>query len=269
MPVPRSTSAYDSARVGCLEPRHLRRRRFRSPGILPHPPPRPAERPPASCRALPGSMAPSRRQSRALPPRRSPTPAARRRHFRRQTTQRGELLEEVQIVDAGETIGANRDSRAGMMEAAIGGAPARVQDCCEGTSPASRRPRPVHQLGRRQMHAVDREQPLAHEAHLLEYSTGPQPGGRHDASHAPSSSSSARHAPCPCCRNSSSSLDSARWTLKACRAAGRANRLEAAGPRNTVHARRGSRGRCRCRQGPRSLLRLRERPRPDRLVKIQ
>ena len=102
------------------------------------------------------------------------------------------LGEHVQVLDAGQAVGADRHANAGRVEALdrrIAGAGPLVAARAGHERRAA--PCQLRQFAVGQLHAVHGQQPLGQQAEFLEVSTGPQRGGVHARVPAPSASSAA------------------------------------------------------------------------------
>ena len=191
--------------------------RCRSPGILPHRRRRPGRArrsarrafPARSCRVVAEAQRRAPIAGRALEERAAGTSGRQRAHRR-------QLGEQVEILDAGQAVGADRDAHARRIERARPAARRRpTQRLLRGqvtsVAPAAASSR---ELAVGELHAVDGEQPLATGARSRR-GTRPAaaPAAATPDSRHPSASSNARHGPAAVGRNSTSSGDSPRWTL--------------------------------------------------------
>ena len=241
---------FRSVSIASIQP-HLARARSRSPDILPH------RRLPAGtstasrrARAFPARSCRSRRRTRApARPAASRCRAARRRHRRRQRAHRRQLGEDVQVRRARQAVGADRDAHARRVEVLdrrrAGAGVAVAARTGHERRAARRQPlrdRPPSSARRARRARCASRKPLSSRN-----CTGLPPGGTHAGSHAPSSSSSARHGPPPVRMNSTSSADSDRWTLHGANGSRSIARRIARNTQrrrpNTAHAPPGSRAR--------------------------
>ena len=164
---------------------------------------------------LPGVSEPS---SPSRPSARAPTRGALEqtagRHPGREPPHGLQLREEIQVLDAGKTIGPDRHRHADAIEPLDRRhARHRPTGCCAGRSRVSRPGRDPGQALVRELHSVHDQRSLVDHTEASGYSTGPVPAASQSSRQAPIQRSIRSHSPVPRASSSISSGDSATCTL--------------------------------------------------------